>query len=66
MKLSRVEIALISEIANEQAIDGDVIIRLLQLEEDFPDVYAWGARANLKRMVARILEQAANQANLDN
>ncbi len=63
MKISKDEIELISKIAADHEIKGDVIVQLLELEEEFPDVHAWGARANLKRKIAQTLEQAANQAN---
>lgn len=62
MQLSNEEQRLIADVAAELELNEDVIISLLELEQEFPDIYAWGARANLKRRVARILEQAAQHA----
>ena len=64
MNLSQNELELISRIAADHEVNDDVIVKLLQLEDEFPDVHAWGARANLKRQIAHTLEQAAKQAEL--
>ena len=64
MKLSPNEVELISKISADHEVNDDVIIRLLQLEDEFPDVHAWGARTNLKRRIALTLEKAAKQAEL--
>lgn len=62
MKLSDDEQKLIADVAAEYEVNEDVIFSLLGLEQEFPDIYAWGARANLKRRVGQILQQAAQHA----
>lgn len=64
MQLSDEEQRLIADVAAEFELNEDVIISLLELEHEFPDIHAHGARANLKRRVAKILEQAAQNAKI--
>lgn len=53
--LSAQERALIESISRQHNLDADVVIQLLALGRDFPDIHAWGARSNLRRRVAQIL-----------
>ena len=62
MKLTNDELDLISQISARHEVNDELIVRLLKLEEQFPDVHAWGARTNLKRQIARVIEHAAAQA----
>lgn len=62
MKLSSDEISMLADIAAAHEVDETLVVQLLGLEDEFPDVYAWGARANLKRRIARMLDLAGSQA----
>ena len=56
--LSVQERTLIESISKEHNLDPDVVIQLLELSHEFPDIHAWGSRANLKRRVAQILRDS--------
>lgn len=66
MDIPEDQMELLAEIAGNNEINEEVLLQLLCLEEDFPDLHAWGVRSNLNRRVSGILVQAANQADLAN
>lgn len=55
------EAELISLAAAERGVPADLLMKLLAVEREIPEVNAWGARAQLVRRVAEILDGTLRQ-----
>jgi hypothetical protein len=51
---------LIARAAAERDVPPDLLVRLIALEDEIPDVNAWGAKTLLARRVAEVLDGAAS------
>ena len=49
---------IVREVAAEQAVDPELLIRLLRLEEEHRELHGWGARPRLRRAAEQILDAA--------
>lgn len=49
---------LIAQAAAEHDVSPEVLLALLELSSEFPDMAAWGAKSQLLRRVAEIIESA--------
>jgi DNA sulfur modification protein DndC len=52
---------MIEDVAVENGINSEVLSGLLALEEEFPDLHAWGMRPQLRRRIEDILSTAAKK-----
>ena len=50
--------ALINEAADQYEIDPDILVALLNLSSEFPDMAAWGAKTRLLGRIAEVVEVA--------
>ena len=62
--LDQEEMQVVADIAAQFEVNEDVIVRLFSLEDEFPDLRAWGAKANFRRRVAEVIETAARQIDI--
>ena len=55
---------LIDQAAEQHGVSPDVLVKLLGLSDEFPDMAAWGAKTRLLGRVSEIIEDAvkANDA----
>jgi hypothetical protein len=53
--------AIIVDVCKAKAIDPQVVRDLLALEKEHPDLLGWGARPNLRRDIARIIDLALDR-----
>ncbi len=49
---------IVREVAAEQNVDPELLIRLLRLEEEHSELHGWGARPRLRRAAEQILDAA--------
>ncbi|WP_449256032.1 DNA modification system-associated small protein [Bosea sp. (in: a-proteobacteria)] len=54
---------LIDQAAAQHDVSADVLLALLELSSEFPDMAAWGAKARLLRRVTDIIESAVEAQN---
>lgn len=62
--LDQDEMQLVADIAAQFEVNEEVIIRLFALEDEYPDLRAWGAKANFRRRVADVIKNAARQIDV--
>lgn len=55
MKIDR---ALIDEAAEQHGVDPELLISLLELSSEFPDMAAWGAKTRLFGRISDVIEAA--------
>lgn len=58
MPLNEDEQSMLEDIAAERGLNPDVVSKVLGLEEDFPNLDKWGAKANLRRQLAELISVA--------
>lgn len=58
MELDR---ALVEQAAAQHGVDPDILVELLELSNEFPDMAAWGAKSRLFNRVSEIIESGVEQ-----
>jgi phenylalanyl-tRNA synthetase beta subunit len=56
---------IISEVCQEFDVDEAFILELLSLESEHGDLLAWGARPNLRRDIATVVDRAVSSSNME-
>lgn len=54
----------LSRLCGEYGVNEDLIRSILALEKEYPDLTAWGAKADLKRDLERLITTAVRQAEM--
>ena len=56
---------LIHQIAEENEVPVDLIRQILQLEPEYRNLHAWGARPSLRRALADLVNEALPEGSAD-